>query len=762
MLKRIVSEVMLTLLFINMLTLTFNIQPVKSEPETWTVDDDGPANFRTIQEAIDAANDGDTIFVKNGTYYENIFVNKSISLIGENPKSTIIDGSNISSSFNPVIYVYGNNTKICNFTIRGSSNAWGIFLLTCENIWIENNLVTENQGGIVSDFSNNVTLIKNNITNNEYEGVLLFGASKNILKDNTISGNKYNFGVIEKFDQDIDTSNKIDGKTIYYLKDQKDLTINQNSFPDLGYLALINCTNVIVENLSIANNYNGLLLVETENSTVKNNSFQNNMRGIDIINSSNNTLEGNNVTDSGWIGISLVNSPNNTFKKNNLSNNELSFTVDGDSLNDFTQNLDLSNTVDGKLIRYLINCTDLIVNPSVFNDTGYLAFVNCYNITVEDLSLQNNELLFAFSYNFSIIRNNMSNGTIKVVYSSFVNLTENIILDGQSGILMRHSNNGRISENKITKNWGYGISLQESSFNKILYNKIRNNRIGISIQSSNNNTIMGNSISENEDYGILLTNSSSNKIFHNNFINNTRQAVCSFIPPITSNVWDNGYPSGGNYWSDCTGNDTYSGPYQNETGSDGLGDSLYVIDEYNVDRYPLMGPFNSFNTSIGYSVDVISNSTIEDFRYFESNSTIIMHVSNMTANQTVGFCRLTIPHELILPPYNITVNNTPVKYNTILENETLSIIYFSYQHSQIEIIIVPEYSSIIILLLTIVFATFAIILAKRKNTKEKTKSTTVTHSNFSLNLSYFLALTGLQPETFPYLDLTANYWSKEA
>ena len=62
-------------------------------------------------------------------------------------------------------------------------------------------------------------------------------------------------------------------------------------------------------------------------------------------------------------------------------------------------------------------------------------------------------------------------------------------------------------------------------------------------------------------------------------------------PTGYANVWDNGYPSGGNYWSDYAGEDLYSGPYQNETGSDGIGDMPYVIDESNTDNYPLMNPY---------------------------------------------------------------------------------------------------------------------------------------------------------------------------
>jgi hypothetical protein len=75
-------------------------------------------------------------------------------------------------------------------------------------------------------------------------------------------------------------------------------------------------------------------------------------------------------------------------------------------------------------------------------------------------------------------------------------------------------------------------------------------------------------------------------IYHNNFVGNTIQA--SVDSASVSNAWDNGYPSGGNYWSDYNGTDLYNGPYQNVTGSDGIGDTTYSIDANNTDHYPLM------------------------------------------------------------------------------------------------------------------------------------------------------------------------------
>jgi len=303
---------------------------------------------------------------------------------------------------------------------------------------------------------------------------------------------------------------------------------------------------------------------------------------------------------------------------------------------------------------------------------------------------------------------------IRLVKASGNCIIGNIVTNNLNGIGLQHSSNNILTGNTIQNNHQYGINLWWSPDNNISRNFITKNGkwfYGILVYDSTENSISENTVQNNWG-GIQLGRSSSNVIFHNNFVNNTKQV--DLYDGSGYNTWNNSYPSGGNYWSNYNGTDLHNGAYQNETGSDGIGDSPYVVDENNIDHYPLMGPFNSFNTSVGYSVDVISNSTVEDFRYFESNSTIIMHVSNMTANQTAGFCRITIPHELIAPPYNITVNNNSTDYSAIFENETLSIIYFTYEHSRLEIIIIPEFPSTRILTLFTLTTLIATILLKKK------------------------------------------------
>jgi len=161
------------------------------------------------------------------------------------------------------------------------------------------------------------------------------------------------------------------------------------------------------------------------------------------------------------------------------------------------------------------------------------------------------------------------------------------------GVLLdSYSNYNSISGNNIRKN---SQGIRSNGYNNNIFgNNIANNYQGIHLgpaslfSTSTNNDIFGNNITENA-YGIYLYYSNNNHIYHNNFINNAEQ-VYSYK---SVNVWDAGYPSGGNYWSDYTGVDEKNGPNQDQPGSDGIGDKPYVIDADNQDNYPLMIPWGA-------------------------------------------------------------------------------------------------------------------------------------------------------------------------
>ncbi|HXX86880.1 MAG TPA: GC-type dockerin domain-anchored protein, partial [Candidatus Acidoferrum sp.] len=130
----------------------------------------------------------------------------------------------------------------------------------------------------------------------------------------------------------------------------------------------------------------------------------------------------------------------------------------------------------------------------------------------------------------------------------------------------------------------------------------------------------------NTIYGIYLVNLSSSIIYNNNFINNTSQTGLS----NSANTWDNGYPSGGNRWSDYNGTDSYRGLYQNVTGSDGIGDTPYVMAGNNTDHYPLMGSFG-LSTPAGLNVTVFPS---DDVGLIFQNVT---YAGSTTASEIVTF-----------------------------------------------------------------------------------------------------------------------------
>jgi len=177
-------------------------------------------------------------------------------------------------------------------------------------------------------------------------------------------------------------------------------------------------------------------------------------------------------------------------------------------------------------------------------------------------------------------------------YSSGNSVSENkITANNYYGIHLEHSSGNSICGNDITKNGfkhiaNVGIQLFSSSNNNsISGNNMTNNFYGISLWGSSNNTIYGNDITNNH-YGIVLTNSHNNIIYHNNFVENTRQAYIH--PSVYMNFWDDGYPSGGNYWSDYE--DKY--PRAKERDDSCVWDVPYIIHADNRDRYPLMSPWS--------------------------------------------------------------------------------------------------------------------------------------------------------------------------
>src|SRR6266704_4216976 len=165
----------------------------------------------------------------------------------------------------------------------------------------------------------------------------------------------------------------------------------------------------------------------------------------------------------------------------------------------------------------------------------------------------------------------------------------------EGGLDVSKSTNLTILNNTIQGNISYGISLGNSNSTVISENRVVGGGVngyltddqGIVLESSSKVQIFGNNVTL-EAIGIHLSSSTGNRVYRNNLVNNTIQAQDD---QPGQNSWDNGYPSGGNFWSDYTSVDNCSGPQQNVCPSpDGIGDTPYTFSSAQ-DNYPLMTPF---------------------------------------------------------------------------------------------------------------------------------------------------------------------------
>lgn len=609
-----------------------------------------PTDYSTIQEAINAANPGNTIFVYNGTYSENVIVNKTLMLVGQNAAITIINGSggtvlriddvdyvtidgfSLTSGDYGIVLFSSQNDKLSNCVISKNSH-YGIFSNgRCSSLIVQGCNITENMmDGIyahpgVSYYLDGWTVFDNNISGNYRYGIYAFASGQAghtnswYIYNNFISGNGGGgiLGIVTKYA----ACNDWFIYSNYIITNGGDgIVVDQTQYPSY-------CSGFKVSLNYIAHNNGEGIYVDAGSDSwiISANRLEANNHGI--LTYSSSSIISENIVVSNEYGI-LLHGDNNVLRGNRMSNNTYNFGVSGSHVHD----VDISNTVNEKPIYYWIN----IQNDQVPDDAGYITLVDSANITVRNINLSHNK------EGMSLIRTeNTTFGNISV--------TNNIY-----GIYAQESSNLTVFNNQVTNNT-YGIYLQDCSNGTFSCNKAINNTYGVYFKSSVNCTVTGNNVEKN-DYGIYLSGSSNNTVYHNNFDQNDQQVA---IDGTIVNVWDNGYPSGGNYWSDYTGPDECKGIHQNETDSDGIVDSSYVIDQNNIDNYPLSAPWSlpiniimpgnttyrgtnitltftaDLNASwIGYSLDGKANVTITG-NVTLTNLSYGLHYIVICANDTSG------------------------------------------------------------------------------------------------------------------------------
>lgn len=710
--------------------------------------------------------------------------------LNSSPNNTLSNNSITGNGLYGIYLHISSNETIFDNTVDG--NNVGIYLFNSSNNALLSNTVAGNYKGIVLDVSSNNTIRDNDVYENPACGITLYSSSFNVVSDNSLLGNaglggsglflsssSYNtlsgnnatanfygivldsssgnvlFGnvfcnsywsnfwiygsVLSDYINWVNASNLDDGKPIYYYVSQNGLLIDSATNPSVGYLALANCTNVTIKNLTLANkNKEALLLAYTTGCTLTQNIISNNDYGIHIYCSSNDTLSDNNVTGATQhtdTAITVESSFNNTLTHNTITRNGGGIHIDYSSGNAVSYNnltgnpggigliSSSNNTLSSNIIAqstswgiFLLNCSENTLSGNVVtqNSNQGIAIYSSSNDTVTGNIVSGNFgdgiYIYYYFFNETICDNNVTENTGSgiVLYSSYNNtvVVSNVTLLGKNfnekasdAVSDDRWANSTVRDNNVTGNLDDGVALIRTCGNTVSDNNILGNR-----------------------YGIVVDNASNNAIYHNNLINNTHQAAMPIYGP---NAWDNGYPSGGNYWSDNGGADSYSSSYQNETGSDGVGDAPCVIDSNNTDRYPLMGPIESFvvGTWNGTtcSVNIVSNSTISNMLTDVAGKMISFNITGPDA--THGFCRVTIPNLIIQDlwhgNYTVLLNNERWSFANWTD-ATNTYLYINYTHSEHKVVIIPEFPSTLAAWLFAAFLTVAFALAKKKHLKTRT------------------------------------------
>ena len=429
----------------------------------------GSGNYSKIQYAIENASNGDTIFVYNysSPYFENILIDKTINLIGEDKVSTVIDGGGSGNT----IEISANNSVIKNFIITKGSN--GLFLNSNSNYNnFNNNTIQENSIGIyLYDECNWNTFELNNIENNTGDGIHLHygGVSDNndfnsfldnvvnsnsgdgidigsTCSGNVLDGNVFNFNVgygvrLFQLDNYIYLSNTVDGESIYYFYDVhgtiSDPVVVENKVLKVGNA--INKAKIYVYDSSY---------ISIRNCTLENGSSMNL-----CLDNSQNILVDNCTIDGQYYGVVFYSSDYNVVSNCSIFDSSYGVYLQSYCDYNFFENNDIvDNSLEGFYLQFRNNYNWFVGNVVSGNSVGFYLFDECKYNTFESNYIENN------SGDGIHLHYDGASGRQDNDFNSFLNNSVNTNLN--DGIDIGSTCNGNIlDKNKFDNNGAYGIRL---------------------------------------------------------------------------------------------------------------------------------------------------------------------------------------------------------------------------------------------------------------------------------------------------------------
>lgn len=370
--------------------------------------------------------------------------------------------------------------------ITSFSNEYdGITLNRVDNLQLNNSHLFDNERiGIRSDYCNNSNISDCIINNNGNSGISLEGNHNNKLYNNSIIDCKWGIRLSQSnncelkgnkmircglqiigvtlnidplyiyvdplcFDHKIHADNTVNGKCLYYYKNE--LTLNSNNLSNAGQVILYNCSYAVIEDLNLSYTSIGLQLISSHFNTIYNITANNNSNcGIYIVEGSNNDILNNIMNDNSDFGISLESSNYNTIFNNEIIGNHKGIAIEN---------------------NWLQSCDHNKIEHNVIENNGYSG-ITLYRCSNNIITL--NE-----------INNNLNGISMDKCYDSFISFN-NIDNNIENGILFKGSENNEIYRNIISNN-DIGIYLYYSKANELNRNSFFGNKVNIYIIGDNGN-----------------------------------------------------------------------------------------------------------------------------------------------------------------------------------------------------------------------------------------------------------------------------------
>jgi parallel beta-helix repeat protein len=431
--------------------------------------------------------------------------------------------------------IFLNNTRggAVSNTVLARNNL-GAIIDYSNSFTISASTVYSNSQGVTVDFSMSVNIMGNNLTSNVFENVWVSYSPGTNISGNTISGDQgYGIRVLNS------ANVQVSGNTIF------SRPILNNSLLGVYIGGRQGSDNALITGNKILNSFAGGIVIGSNHATVSSNNITSSPFGLGAYESGEGlAIVGNYTTvkQNSFILAGIM-----IFDVNALESYSLSTFSVFDS-----QTITPDNLVNGKPVLYYKDCGNLNLDGT---PAGQIIIVNCTGVRITDIRV---------------------NGTGVGLEMAYV-----------AGGLLIHDN--------FTGNGSSGVSVQRSQYITVAMNDFDRNPMGLTLSNVTNflvtaNNFLGYPLQGQSTSG--LGSNGSGKVYHNNFINITYDTPPSYSPLVS---FDDGYPSGGNYYSDFkSAIDNCSGPLQNICPDpDGISDQPFLSANGpgTADRYPLMKPY---------------------------------------------------------------------------------------------------------------------------------------------------------------------------